>query len=310
MGMQKSTNNGVNWSAGTFWQHNSPRQQDKEWVGVDWTHGPRGNWIYVTWTQFDSYGTSNPADSSRILFSRSTDGGNSWLDPATRINQLSGDCVDEDNTVEGAVPVVGPNGDLYVAWSGPKIRNVQYGIFFDKSTDGGNTWLDNDIYVADQPSGWDYIIQGIYRCNGMPITCCDNSNSPYRGNIYINWSDEAGANDHDVKLAKSTNGGLNWSTPIRVNNDPPGREQFLTWMTIDQTTGFLYIVFYDRRNYTGDSTDENQRNRLPGKCGPVLRRLYKHNRCQRKNKTHLDKTGTRFKPNKRMDGNYRFSGSC
>ena len=26
-------------------------------------------------------------------------------------------------------------------------------------------------------------------------------------------------------------------------------------MTIDQSTGYLYIVFYDRRNYTGDSTD-------------------------------------------------------
>ena len=255
MGCQKSTNNGATWSAGTFWQHNSPRQQDKEWAAVDWTHGSRGNWIYVTWTQFDDYGTSNPNDSSRILFTRSTDGGLTWLDPGTRLNQLSGDCLDEDNTVEGAVPAVGPNGEVYVAWAGPKIINSQYGIFFTKSTDGGNTWLPNNIYVADQPGGWDYVVQGIYRCNGLPVTCCDVSNGPYRGNIYINWTDQAGTADHDVKITKSTNGGLNWSTPLRVNDDPAGHEQFLTWMTIDQSTGYLYIVFYDRRNYTGDSTD-------------------------------------------------------
>jgi hypothetical protein len=255
MGCHKSTNNGINYSINTYWQFNPPKQQDKEWAAVDWTHGPRGNWIYVTWTEFDDYGVSNPADSSRILFTRSTDGGLTWLNPGVRLSQLLGDCVDGDNTDEGAVPCVGPNGEIYVGWAGPKIRNVQYGIFFDRSTDGGNTWLANDIYVADQPGGWDYGISGIYRANGLPITCCDVSNGPYRGTIYINWTDEAGTSDHDVKLAKSTNGGLNWSAPIRVNNDPAGKEQFFTWMTIDQTTGYLYFVFYDRRNRSNNLTD-------------------------------------------------------
>jgi hypothetical protein len=179
-----------------------------------------------------------------------------WLDPGTRLNQLCGLCLDDDNTMEGAVPAVGPNGEVYVAWAGPKIINSQFGIFFTKSTDGGNTWLANNIYVADQPGGWDYNINGIYRANGLPITCCDVSNGPYRGNIYINWTDQAGSNDHDVKLAVSTNGGLNWSAPRRVNNDPSGKEQFFTWMTVDQTTGYLYFVFYDRRNYTDNLTTD------------------------------------------------------
>jgi hypothetical protein len=172
-----------------------------------------------------------------------------------RISRLGGNCLDADNTTEGAVPVVGPHGEIYVAWAGPKVINSQYGIFFDRSTNGGVTWLPDDIYVADQPGGWDFPIAGIYRCNGMPITCCDISGGPYHGNIYINWVDEASTTDHDVKLSKSTNGGYNWSTPIRVNNDSPGKEQFFTWMTIDQRTGYLYIVFYDRRNYTDNQTD-------------------------------------------------------
>ena len=90
----------------------------------------------------------------------------------------------------------------------------------------------------------------------MPFTCCDISNGPYSGNIYINWTDSAGPLDHDVKMIKSTNGGLNWSTVKRVNDDPPGREQFFSWMCVDQATGYLYFVFYDRRNYTDNiSTD-------------------------------------------------------
>jgi hypothetical protein len=90
----------------------------------------------------------------------------------------------------------------------------------------------------------------------MPVTVCDISNSPYRGTIYINWADQRnGMDDTDIWLAKSTNGGNTWSSPKRVNDDPPGRHQFFTWMAIDQTTGYLYIVFYDRRDYDDLQTD-------------------------------------------------------
>lgn len=250
---QKSTDAGVSWNnPGTYMGLNPPRDQDKQWACVERTPGPRGNWIYVTWTQFNSY---NSPDSSNILFSRSTDGGLTWLDPATRINQIGGDGWDGDNTVEGAVPTVGPNGEIYVAWAGPKVRNSVFGIFFDKSTDGGNTWLTNDIYVCDQRGGWDYNVPGIYRCNGLPITICDVSNGPYRGTIYVNYTDEAGPGDHDVMLVKSTNQGDTWSVPMKVNYDFTGKEQFFTWMTIDQTTGYLYVLFYDRRNYPDTRTD-------------------------------------------------------
>jgi hypothetical protein len=246
---QKSTNGGMSYNnPGSFTFFNLPKLQDKEWAVVD----PRNNHIYVTWTQFDTYGTSNQSDSSNILFSKSTDGGLTWVNfgngTAKRINQLGGDCVDEDNTVEGAVPAVGPNGEIYVAWAGPKIRNSQFGIFFDKSTDGGTTWLQNDTYVADQKGGWDYMISGIQRANGLPVTCCDISNGPNRGNIYINWTDSAGPNNHDVKFVRSTNGGLNWSAPLKVNTDNTNKEQFFCWMTVDQMTGVIYICFYDRRD--------------------------------------------------------------
>ena len=242
---QKSTNGGANWSNGSVVGYVPPKQQDKEWGCLD----PRNNNIYVTWTQFDNYGSANSADSSNILFARTTDAGATWSTPL-RINQKAGDCIDEDNTVEGAVPSVGPNGEIYVAWSGP------LGIVMDKSTNGGLNWLTNDIFVTAHPGGWDYTVPGIYRANGLPVTACDLSNGPNRGTIYINWTDQRnGTTDTDVWLIKSTNGGTNWSTVKRVNDDPAGKQQFFTWMTIDQKTGYLYFVFYDRRNYTNTQTD-------------------------------------------------------
>ncbi len=242
---QKSTNNGKTWSDGTFVGLNGKKAQDKQWSIVD----RQTNTIYLTWTQFDSYGSSSPSDSSIILFSKSVDEGMSWETPK-RINKIAGDCIDSDNTVEGAVPAVGPLGELYVAWAGPG------GIWFDRSSDRGQTWLENDIFVDAMPGGWDYDIPGISRTNGFPITKCDLSNSPYHGTIYINWSDQRnGTDDTDVWLSKSIDGGFTWSTPIRVNDDEMGHQQFFTWMDIDQTTGWLYFVFYDRRNYTDNKTD-------------------------------------------------------
>ncbi|NOU46681.1 MAG: exo-alpha-sialidase, partial [Bacteroidales bacterium] len=213
------------WNDGSYMGLNGNKAQDKHWAIVD----QNTNAIYVTWTQFDSYGSPDKFCQSNIMFSKSTDEGISWS-PAKQINHQPGDCVDSDNTVEGAVPAVGPNGEIYVAWSGPD------GIVFNKSFDAGETWLENETFVCEQGGGWDMAIPGIYRSNGLPVTVCDLSNGPNRGTIYINYTDQInGENDTDVWLVKSTDGGETWTVPVRVNDDPPGKQQFLTWLTVDQS---------------------------------------------------------------------------
>ncbi len=246
--VQKSTDNGATWNQGAGIGFNSPKEQDKEWLAVDLQNTQYKNFIYTTWTEFDSYGSSNSLDSSRILFSRSTDHGITWSVPA-RVSDKGGNCIDEDLTVEGAVPTVGTNGEIYTAWSGP------LGIMFDKSTDGGLTW-GSDIFVSTQPGGWDFDVSGISRCNGLPITACDTSRTFSRGNIYVLWGDQRfGTDNSDVFISKSTNGGNTWSPALKVNNDNTTRHQFFPWLTIDQTTGHLFVIFYDRRNTTGAVTD-------------------------------------------------------
>lgn len=242
---QKSSDGGTTWNNGTFMGLHGSKDQDKEWAVVD----QATNTIYVCWTQFDKYSSTNPLDSSIIFFSKSVDGAETWSDPV-RINKVAGDCVDEGNTVEGAVPAVGPDGEIYVCWAGPA------GLVFNRSLDQGNTWMDTNVFISDIPGGWAYSIPGISRANGLPITCCDLSNGPYRGNVYVNWSDQRnGTDDTDIWFMKSEDGGLHWHGFKRVNDDPPGKQQFFTWMTVDQVTGYIYMVFYDRRSYSDVFTD-------------------------------------------------------
>jgi hypothetical protein len=246
--VQKSTDGGATWNDGVGVGVNPPKQQDKEWLIADHTNSSFQNNLYMAWTEFDQYESTNPIDSTRILFSRSTDFGETWSMPV-RISDRGGDCLDSDNTVEGAVPAVGPNGEIYISWAGP------LGLMFDKSTDGGRTFGE-DIFVTSQVGGWDFEVSGIYRCNGLPVTACDISHSPYRGTIYVLWADQRnGVDNTDIFLIKSTDGGTTWGVIKRVNNDTTTRHQFFPWMTIDPFTGIIYIVFYDRRNTAGDATE-------------------------------------------------------
>ncbi len=232
-------------SKGSFPKPNGTKVQDKHWVVID----PKTNVLYMTWTQFDAYDSADPKDTSIIVFSKSTDRGLSWTDPI-RISKYGGDCLDGDNTVEGAVPALGPNGEIFVCWTGPR------GIMFQKSTDGGLTWLSEERKLADHVGGWDIQIPGIYRANGFPFLMSDMSGGPHNGTLYLNWCDQRnGADNTDVWLIKSTDAGQTWSEPMQVNQDKDPRHQFLTSMAIDQVRGDLHFVYYDRRRFKDNRTD-------------------------------------------------------
>jgi len=243
--VQDSNDGGVTWSEGASIGFNHPKDQDKEWAIAD----RKGN-LYVAWTQFDKYGSEDSTCQSNILLSSSANG-KKWSKPI-QISQTPGDCKDDDNTAEGAVPAVSADGlQVFVAWAN------RGKIYLDRSFDGGKTWLTNDIEIAEQTGGWAMNIPGINRCNGMPVLVCDNTKKgKFSGALYLVWADQMnGENDTDIWFMRSMNYGDNWTQPFRLNNDGPGKHQFLPWMTIDPTTGYIYIVYYDRSSYDDLQTD-------------------------------------------------------
>ena len=222
--------------------------EDKPGIVTDNVAGSpfKGN-VYLAWTRFDVYGSPDPEHHSQIYFTRSTDGGKTFSMPF-RISDTGGDCLDSDNTVEGAVPAVGPKGEVYIVWAGSS------GLVFDRSLDGGLTF-GKDRSVGPMPGGWDIPIAGTDRSNGMPVTGVDLSAGPRKGTIYVNWVDERNG-DPDVFVTRSSDGGQTWSVPLRVNDDPVknGKAQFLTWMAVDPFDGSVNMVFYDRRDMEGTRT--------------------------------------------------------
>jgi len=242
---QRSFDEGKTFDKGTYAGKNGTKAQDKHWVTID----PVSNTIHLCWTQFDKYDSDDLSDRSNILYASSTDAGQTWSEP-TQINQTSGDCRDSDDTVEGAVPAVGPNGEVYVAWSGPA------GLVFNSAVDNGLTWETIETFIDSQPGGWDISIPGIFRANGFPVTKCDISGGEHNGTIYVNWSDQRnGTDDTDIWLSKSIDGGKTWGERKRVNQDSTQSHQFFNWMDVDQSTGYLYFIYYDRRQYSDNQTD-------------------------------------------------------
>ena len=210
----RSKDGGESWSPGVGIGLNTPKDQDKEWAITD----RKGRRVVTTWTQFDEYSSTLASDSSTIMFSSTNRRAKRWSQPV-RINQKAGDCLDGDNTVEGAVPAYGPDGEIYVAWA------FGESIYFDHSFDHGKSWREQDIVATKIVGGWSQDVPGINRANGMPVTVCDLSGGEFGGRIYVNFVDDRNGN-FDVWVVSSDDHGITWSEVVKVNTDDSGRDQF------------------------------------------------------------------------------------
>jgi hypothetical protein len=245
-GVAVSTNNGVNWSTYTV-APNPGSLADKNHFMVDKTpSSPYLHRAYCVWTDFG--GTNNYDAVVRY----STNFGQTWSSSINLSNGLA------SYLNQGANVQTGPNGEVYATWTvyiGSSVNDGEDGIGFAKSLDGGATWS-APMYVYQQTNFGIRTTslpgKGI-RCNSFPSMAVDRSGGPNNGTIYITWAQRGVApagSDPDVVFVKSTNGGTNWTTPVRVNDDAMsnGKDQILPWCTVDQANGQLLFVFYDSRN--------------------------------------------------------------
>lgn len=236
--VRRSPDGGKTWDthASTVISHDSTPNipfEDKPWIVTDASAAHPGN-IYVGWTQF----TLSTTD---LLFSRSTDGGNSWSKPI-KLNSQPGLPRDDNGALEGFHGVVAPDGTLYTIW------DDRDGIMMATSKDGGASFS-KDLRII--PAGPGYFgITGVARSNGFPQIGIDPrpSAATPAGRLYVAWSDYTNG-DVDVFTSSSSDGGSTWGNPVRVNNDAihNGADQFFQWMAVDPKTGAVNLIFYDRR---------------------------------------------------------------
>lgn len=240
-----STDGGKTWAREALISSDSSKYAVNPRGAVD-----RAGNLFVTWTEFDRYESDAENCTARVLLSRSSNG-KKWSKPM-ELSQMAGNCKNEDGTPSGAMAAVMGGGQrAFATWAN------QEKIFFDRAFDGGTTWLTNDLPIAEQAGGWRMQIPGVQKANGMPMLLCNNTKkSDLTGALYLVWADQLrGENDTDVWFTRSLNFGDNWDQPGRVNDDGPGKHQYSPCMTFDSETGYIYIIFYDRRNYVNETTD-------------------------------------------------------
>ena len=207
--------------------YNNGKMQDKPWISSD----AQGN-VYVTWTEFDTYGSKDPKDRSRIRFSKYTPEIDSFSSPVT-ISDLTGNCLDSDSTLEGATLCIGKQGKLYAIWAG------FHKIWMDVSTDGGKTW-GKDIVVANQGEGWDLDKPNISRSNGMPFSIYNST----KDKVQICYTDNSKVKLINIGPEKKSNA---TEIPQFVSKNTFGHQYFPN-MVYDSASGKSYIVYFDTRN--------------------------------------------------------------
>lgn len=177
---------------------------DKETVTAD-PHDAR--YVYVVWDRLQQR-ASGPA-----YFSRTTDGGTTW-EPARAIH----DPGDREQTIGNLVRVL-PDGtlvNLFTHLRGDEETITNATLEVIRSADRGETWSPPVAVAAYQPLGArDPATHEDIR-DGTPLA--QMAVAP-DGALYVAWQDGRFSGVRDsIAIARSTDAGLTWSAPARVNS--------------------------------------------------------------------------------------------
>ena len=234
----RSTNGGVTWQS-----LGMALGGDKEWMAIDTTTGPgRGN-IYQTWSPFHNY-----ANDQNKIFSRSTDGGQTWMDAISMPHLPFFGTLD-----------VGPDGEVYAFGTAIDIEPFA----LNRSTNAQNPLVTPafDLTVIVDLGG--PLKSGLTNVNpggllGQAWVAVDRSTHATRGNVYAlcTVSNEPG-NLANVMFSRSTDRGQTWSAPIRINDDSPTQNACHWFGTLSVApNGRIDVCWNDTRHSSDNSLSE------------------------------------------------------
>lgn len=240
MAVARSSDGGMTYPNATFFAFagGSDHFNDKPLITTDTNAAsPYRDNVYVAW---DAAAGGSTAGGVRV--GTSTDHGASFTQ--TRADNPHG-----PGRAIAAVPFVGPNGELYVAWN-DYAANV---IAFNRSFNAGATW-DTQRTIAHKTIAFDIAVpaEQVRAALVYPACSADISTGPHRGRLYCSWMDlAANGVTTDIYLSFSDDQGTTWSAPQTVGDQlsfPVDR--FNHWLAVDPVTGDVNVSFYDTRNDT------------------------------------------------------------
>jgi len=255
---------------------------DKPWLAVDTSGGPHDGRVYLTFTRFEF--RNQRFRESPIFMSFSDDNALTWSDPIevsgssltlcrAQVRGKEGRC---DESQFSSV-VVGPDGTLYIAFVNQQALGAADGFRNQYLV----TKVNPDTLQVSGPFRAAGLIDGLddFPVNtfGQSTLCNSNFRLNSAGNLamdprgsalYVVFTDNRNGSsfrstqvsqdglfgcptgtttDADVFIVKSSDGGVTWSPPLRVNQDPPGngKDQWFPFAAV-APDGRVDVMFYDR----------------------------------------------------------------
>jgi hypothetical protein len=228
-------------NGGQSWTNIAPADGgDKQWFTIDNTNSIGHGFQYQSWsTDGNNYGGRQ--------FTRSTNGGLSWMNPINIPNFPAWGTLDVDS-----------NGNLFIG--GVNLTTNQIWCVRSSNAKNGGVVPTFDQSTAVNLGG--RIVTGGVNPQGIVgqiFLAVDRSGRSTNNNVYMLASVQpvGAATGSDVMFARSTNGGQSFSAPRRINDDPVNHAKWHWFGTLSVApNGRIDVVWFDTRNGANNTNSQ------------------------------------------------------
>lgn len=229
-------------TGGQSWTNVGPANGgDKQWFTIDNTNSSGHGFQYQCWSiDGNNFGSRQ--------FTRSTDGGLTWMNPINIPNTPRWGTLDVDSN--GNLFIGGVNLDTGRIWCA-RSTNAKNGSVVPTFDQSRAVNLGGDI-VFGEPINPEGLV-------GQIFLAVDRSGTSTNNNVYMLASVQPTGftNGSDVMFARSTNGGSTFGAPRRINDDPVNHAKWHWFGSLSVArNGRIDVVWYDTRNSPNNITSQ------------------------------------------------------